>query len=271
MTDQKITLNYVNPYFGTTIPENCDEEHAKNLQALIDHGEIIKFNAVSDIGALFPNATFAIVPIPTPKSSKDDFEFDKKLGDAKKEFTLIFKALTKGLDKEAKIAQAQEKVDEIVARMEIAMGEQNMEAIIALSDERSLALAELEKAQKGKASNGSGDRSNPLPPIAENNALIRKSNGSSVLALRGDTIPGYKSMKISENWQAFQMAAHGEYKGFWVWEGVIGECTSNSDLNAKINSQILDLPGSSIGVNGLTAVSSENLETIRTTQLRGLP
>ena len=198
-----------------------------------------------------------------------EFSYHENANDARKEAGKFYGFINKGKAKEAKIAQAQAEVDKIESQMEVAMAEQDMISMIALSDERSKALLELEKTKKGKTSNG--DRSNPLPPIAESNAFIRKSNGQSVLVLRGDSIPDYEGMKISEYWQAFQIASNGEQKGFWVWQGELGECTSNSDLNAKINRQILDLPGSSIGVNGLTVVNPENLETIRTTQLRGLP
>ncbi|KKL18527.1 hypothetical protein LCGC14_2474650, partial [marine sediment metagenome] len=216
-TDKTITLNYVNPFFGTTVPEDCDEKRAKTLQTLIDHGEIIKFNAVSDIGALFPNAAFAVVPIPTSNSSENDFESGKKLSDAKKEFTLIFKALTKGLDKEAKIAIAQANVDEVLSRIKDAMERQDLDAIVTLSDERSLALAELEKTKKGKTSNG--DRSNPLPPFESTNAIMRGKNGGKVLALRGDAIPDYEAHGLpAENWQAF-VADNGNYR----WNGPLGQ------------------------------------------------
>ena len=143
-----------------------------------------------------------------------------------------------------------------------------MSAIIALSDERSLALVELDKAQKGKSPNGSGDRTNPLPDFEATNAIMRGKNGGKVLCLRGDAIPDHEKHGLSANWQAF-VADNGNYR----WNGPLGQPTSWSALNAKISKDVLDLDSqhNSIGTNGLEAISATNLETIRTTMLVGLP
>lgn len=207
-----------------------------------------------------------------------EFCYYESVGDARKEAGKFYNWANKGKAKEEAIAKTQADFDiaKLTQRETVMREDATDDEIDLVSLAYVKARKALEKAKTGKATSaGNGNRTNTLPKVEEGaTCFIRKANGQSVLALLGKIIPNHEAHGLSaKSMQAFQMTKDGQDKGFWKWEGTLGECTSNSNLNAKINRDVLGIGGehNSIGVNGLSAPNSDQIELIRTTQLRGLP
>lgn len=250
----------------------------------------------AQLATLFPRSAFVVSAVQSANSKEYDFEHGKEAKEIKasfgKDFTEVFSPIAKAAkiavletERNEKIAVLEKKRDDAKTAFAIVAGSSDMDKILAASKPVHAATqaiadciaeyeAKIETVRNGKikagARSGNGDRANPLPAIEQAQAFIRKSSGGNVLVIRGDAIRQGSERGLI-GWQHFQVAKDGSDKGFWVWGGTLGNPTSNSALNLKINQDVLNLPGASIGVNGMTAVNGQNLETIRDSQLRGLP
>lgn len=196
-----------------------------------------------------------------------EYGYFANANEARKNAGNFYTYINKGKVKQEAIAKAQEKVDSTLADLTAAVLDADTDRILAINDELTKAKKALTKAQTGRSGNDNGDRSNPLPAFESTNAVLRGKNGDRVLAIRGDAIDDYEKHGLSANWQAFQSDGNGNY----AWAGTLGEQTSWSSLNQAISTEVLGLDGKSIGTNGLSKITAENLETIRTTMLVGLP
>lgn len=204
---------------------------------------------------------FAVCPIPM---EIDNVKETRKT--VMKSASAIFDWATKGWEKQIQIDTAQANVDAALALLTEAVTSGLVDLIMNATDTLQGARKNLQKAERGSTRSGNGSRSNPLPPIATTNAVIRGQNGGTVLAIRGKAIPDGAERGLTDQWEMFKKSDGG----FWEYFIPLGHHDAWSGLNQEISAR-LGLTGKSIGTNGLQEVSETNLETIRTTQLRNLP
>jgi len=173
--------------------------------------------------------------------------------------------------KATKIAEVEIEIAAIAAEIDalIAAPKPDYAAITEAGGRHAKATDKKQKILDGKTTttrSSDGDYSNPLPAFETAQAVFRRNNGSRILAIRGDAIPGREDHGLAESWHVFR-----SNDGFWTYQMAIGAHTSWSALNQCLTTKVLKLPGKSSGTGLLEAIEPINLETIRTTQLTELP